>query len=116
MRLDEAERSVQRSIELDPNLAEGYGGLGNVVDFAGQHQRALPLFERAMRLDPQFDIWIQAYGRAQYALERYDDAEATFKRRLIRMPRSDVRPGIGGTENENWLSIPAEYTRMIAAR
>ena len=89
-RLDEAERSVQRAIELDPNLAEGYGGLGNVVDFSGQHQRAIPLFERAMRLDPQFDIWIQAYGRALYALERYDDAEAAFKRRLIRMPRTDV--------------------------
>ena len=29
------------------------------------------------------------YG-AQSALERYDEAEATFKRRLIHMPRSDV--------------------------
>ncbi len=88
--LDDAECAVQRAIELDPNLAEAYGILGNVLDFAGQHERAIKLFEQAMRLDPQFDLWIQAGGRAQFALERFDEAEASFKRRLIRMPHSDV--------------------------
>lgn len=89
-RLDEAEHSILRSIELDPNLSEAYGALGNVSDFRGQHERAITLFERAMLLDPQWDLWIQACGRAQYALQRYANAEASFKRRLIRLPRSDV--------------------------
>jgi len=88
--LDEAERAAQRAIDLDPNLAEAYGCLGNVLDFSGQHERATKRFEQAMQLDPQFDLWIHACGRAQFALERYDEAEASFKRRLIRMPRSDV--------------------------
>lgn len=56
----------------------------------GQHERAIKLFEQAMRLDPQFDLWIQACGRAQFALGRFDEAEALCKRRLIRMPHSDV--------------------------
>jgi len=89
-RLDEAERAVQRAIELDPNMADAYGILGNVLDFSGQHEKAIKRFEQAMQLDPQFDLWIHACGRAQFALERYDQAEASFKRRLIRMPRSDV--------------------------
>lgn len=88
--LDHAEQAAQRAIELDPNRAEAYGCLGNVLDFAGQHENAIRLFEQALRLDPQFDLWIHACGRAQFALERYDEAEASFKRRLIRMPRSDV--------------------------
>lgn len=88
--LDEAERAARRAIELDPNFSQAYGGLGNVMDFSGQHESAIKLFEQAMQLDPEFDLWIHACGRAQFALQRYDEAEASFKRRLIRMPRSDV--------------------------
>jgi adenylate cyclase len=88
--LDESARAVRRAIHLDPNMAQAYGVLGLVLDFDGQHEQAIELFEQAMRLDPQFDMWLQARGRAQFTLERFDEAEATFKRRLIRMPRSDV--------------------------
>jgi hypothetical protein len=35
-------------------------------------------------------VWIHSVGRAQFALGRYEEAEATFKRRLIHMPTSDV--------------------------
>ena len=33
---------------------------------------------------------MHALGRAEFTLERYAEAEATFKRRLIHMPYSDV--------------------------
>ena len=33
---------------------------------------------------------MHAVGRIQFVLGRYDEAEATFKRRLIHMPKSDV--------------------------
>ena len=89
-RQDDAERAARRAIELDPNLAQAHGVLGNILDFSGQHEKAIGLFEQAMRLDPQFDLWMQACGRAQFALERFGEAEASFKRRLIRMPHSDV--------------------------
>ena len=88
--LDDAERAAQRAIELDPNRAEAYGCLGNVLHFSGRHEKAIGLYEQAIRLDPQFDLWIHACGRAQFALEQFEAAEASFKRRLIRMPRSDV--------------------------
>ena len=61
-----------------------------MLHFAGQHEQAIESFERALRLDPQFHLWIHARGRAQFALKRYDEAEASFKRRLIHMPHSDV--------------------------
>jgi adenylate cyclase len=89
-RLDESGQAMRRAIELDPNLSYAYGGLGNVLDFSGEHERAIGQFEQALRLDPAFDLWIHSLGRAQFALERYQEAEASFKRRLIRMPHSDI--------------------------
>ena len=89
-RLDEAEGAARRAIDLDPNLSQAHGSLGNVLHFGGKHEQALKSYEQALRLDPQFDLWMHACGRAQFALERYNEAEATFKRRLIHMPHSDV--------------------------
>jgi adenylate cyclase len=89
-RLDEAERAARRSIELDPNSAHSHGALGNVLHFAGRHDEAIESLELALRLDPHFHVWIHAVGRALFALGRHAEAEATFKRRLIHMPTSDV--------------------------
>jgi adenylate cyclase len=89
-RLDESERAARRAIELDANSAYSRGALGNTLHFAGQHEQAIESLERALRLDPHFNVWMHSVGRAQFALRRYDEAEATFKRRLIHMPTSDV--------------------------
>src|SRR5262249_46484420 len=40
--------------------------------------------------DPAFEVWIHAQGRALFVLERYDEAEVSFRRRLIHQPRSDL--------------------------
>jgi len=88
--LDAAEAAAQRATELDANFASAYGCQGTAVHFKGQYGRAIDLFEQAMRLDPEFDLWLQHCGRSQLALERYAQAETSFKRRLILMPRSDV--------------------------
>ncbi|KPK05233.1 MAG: hypothetical protein AMJ64_12055 [Betaproteobacteria bacterium SG8_39] len=89
-KLDEAERESRRTIELDPNFSEAHGGLGFILHFTGRHQPSIACFEQALRLDPQFHLWLHALGRSQFALQRYAEAEATFKRRLIHMPKSDV--------------------------
>jgi adenylate cyclase len=89
-RLDEAERAARRAIELDPISSESQGSLGNALHYAGQHGPALECFNQALRLDPQFNLWMHAQGRVLFALGRYDEAEASFKRRLIHLPGSDV--------------------------
>ncbi|MFY9317811.1 MAG: adenylate/guanylate cyclase domain-containing protein [Burkholderiales bacterium] len=89
-RLDEAERAARRAIELDANFSQGHGVLGNVLHYSGRHEPSLQSFELALRLDPEMHLWIHACGRVLFILKRYEEAEATFKRRLIHMPRSDV--------------------------
>jgi adenylate cyclase len=89
--LEAAERAAMKSLELDPNLAEGYGVLGRIRDYLGRPQEALEIFERVTRLNPFFpDLLLQFIGHAQFMLQRWDEAEATFKRRLLRRPQSDV--------------------------
>ncbi|MDM0041145.1 adenylate/guanylate cyclase domain-containing protein [Variovorax sp. J22G21] len=89
-RLDEAESAARRSVALDPNSSQSYGTLGVILDFAGRHEEAIESLAKALRLDPQFSLWLHAQGRAQFVIARYAEAEASFKRRLIHMPGSDV--------------------------
>jgi adenylate cyclase len=89
-RPDEAEPAARRALELDPNSAQCHGTLGSVLHFAGQQEQAIESLEQALRLDPQFHVWMHSLGRAQFSVGRYAEAEATFKRRLIHMPSSDI--------------------------
>jgi adenylate cyclase len=89
-RPDEAERHAERAIELDPNSADGYTGLGNVREFQGRSAEAVPLYIRAARLDPQWDMALHFLGRSLLSLERFDEAEAAFKKRLVFAPHSDM--------------------------
>jgi adenylate cyclase len=78
-RLDEAEAAARRAIELEPNLSHAHGSLGEMLHFSGRHAEAIRSYERALRLDPEFSVWMHSLGRAQFSLERYDDAEARFR-------------------------------------
>jgi adenylate cyclase len=88
--LDAARRAAERAIDLDPNLAQGYTALGQVLDFKGDHGRAVEMFQQGFLLDPQFDLLLHYQGRAQMALGLYDQAEANFIRRIIRSPDTDM--------------------------
>ena len=64
---------------------------GSVLHFTGQAtKQAIESLERALRLDPEFNLWMHALGRVLFVLGRYAEAEAMFRRRLIHMPASDV--------------------------
>jgi len=89
-RLDDAEAAARRVVELDPNSSQGHGILGAVLEFGGGHEQALGSLERALQLDPQFHVLMHSLGRVHFALGRYTDAEAMFKRRLIHMPATDI--------------------------
>jgi adenylate cyclase len=89
--LEAAERAAMKSVELDPNFAEGNGVLGRIRDYLGRPEEALEIFERVTRLNPFFpDLLLQFMGHAQFMLQRWNEAEASFNRRLVRSPHSDV--------------------------
>ncbi len=60
-RFDEAVASARRTIELDPNYADGHAQLGNALNRAGRPQEGYRAIQMAMRLNPR-------YGFVYYAI------------------------------------------------
>jgi len=84
--LDLARRNCEHALALDPGLVDGHLARAWVLEQTGSEQDALDEFRKALALDPSNPkalIWqAQLYGR----LDRWPDAEATFRRVLEERP------------------------------
>lgn len=86
----------ERGIEIDPSYARNYVGAGwtwlgqsrygTGLDWNEAHARATPLFDKALRLDPELAEAITAQGVLQTQLTHYDEARALFDRALKLSP------------------------------
>ncbi len=86
-RHDEAIAEARTAINYDPNFADAYVSLGEILSFAGQPEEAVPLIEHAMRLNPRYTPnYLWALGHAHKLLGDYEKAIALFKRVLARNP------------------------------
>jgi adenylate cyclase len=78
---------VEHALALDPNEADTYASLGEIVNFAGKPDETPPLIDKAMRLNPHYPPrYLWCLGHSYYLRRRYDEAIATFKRALARNP------------------------------
>jgi tetratricopeptide (TPR) repeat protein len=62
---DAAAASLVRAVALDPNLAEGWGTLGELHLKQGKTDLALQSIEKARRLSPTVSRWVLAEARAR---------------------------------------------------
>jgi adenylate cyclase len=79
-RLPESRLEWQRAIDLDPNNAPAYGGLGVTLIYLGEPAAAIPLEEKRIRLnpgDPNISIAYWSLGLAHLLLGQ-NDAAADF--------------------------------------
>ena len=70
----------ERAIALDPNNADSYVCMRNVLTFAGRPEDALRMMEQAMRLNPRYppdDLF--RLGWTYYLAGRYAEAIATLQ-------------------------------------
>jgi TolB-like protein/class 3 adenylate cyclase/tetratricopeptide (TPR) repeat protein len=87
---DAAIEAAKRSIETDPNYADGHAGLAFVYSWAGRPEQALDYIYRATRLNPQSSfIYLAIEGHALFQLGRYRDALKAYERVLERNPGFD---------------------------
>ena len=107
---DGALTEARRWIELDPNDADGYLNLADVLVWAGRPDEAMPLIEESMRLNPHYSfITLFGLGHAHWVRGDLDEALSAFKRGIARNP--DFPP------NHAFLSaILAERGEIDAAR
>jgi len=78
-RIEEAERSIARALEIDPLSLIIRANAGTVAYFARRFDRAVELCDRALDLDPTFAVGHQWRGRALEAAQRFEEAVAAFR-------------------------------------
>jgi len=78
---------AQRALILDPNFADGYFRLADILNFAGRPEEAIGLIEKAMRFNPTYPMrYVFTLGHAYHLTGRYEEAIAVCKRALARSP------------------------------
>ena len=77
----------ERAVALDPNGADVYAWYAMSLTFAERPEEAIPLFQKAIRLNPFGPAWyFFNLGSALLITERYEEAVSAFKKALQRSP------------------------------
>ena len=82
---------LERAVTIDPNAAWAWSRLGWVENYSDRPERALPHFERALRLSPLDPMNFNNYvgmGSAHEVAQRYDEAVACYRRALQERPHA----------------------------
>jgi adenylate cyclase len=77
----------ERAVTLDPNGADVYSWYAMSLTFAGRPEEAIPLFQKAIRLNPFGPSWyFLNLGNALRMTERSGEAVSAYKKALQRSP------------------------------
>jgi adenylate cyclase len=79
-RSDDAVLVSKRTVELEPNYADGYATLAISLNYAGYPSEGLKAIKRATKLNPRkpfFYLWTE--GQSNYLLGRYEEAAKLFE-------------------------------------
>jgi len=85
-RVDQAIAEFERAFALDPTSGDAIGFLGNAYWLAGQFEKSLEYFDKAIRLgpnDPNLYVWYQGKARANFGLKDYDQAIEWSRRAMM---------------------------------
>jgi adenylate cyclase len=86
----EAKSEADVALSLNPNSSEALACLGNICTFSGRPSEAIPLIERAMRLDPVYrQQYLHLLGVASLLAGKYENAAVLLRQRILLVPRTD---------------------------
>ena len=86
----EAKSEADIALSLNPNSSEALACLGNICTYSGRPSEAIPLIERAMRLDPLYrQQYLHLLGVASLLAGKYENAAVLLRQRIRLVPRTD---------------------------
>ena len=95
-RIDEAEASLRRVVELKPDDAQALNALGyTLVDRTPRTSEGLALIERAYKLAPDDPFILDSMGWAFYRLGKLEDAETYLRRAMTQRPDAEIAAHLG---------------------
>jgi adenylate cyclase len=90
-----ANSEIDVALTLNPNLSMAYSIRGNLLNITGRPLEAIPMLERAMRLDPAFNSQhLHFLGTAYLLAGKYETAVALFRQRIALTPETDFTRGV----------------------
>ena len=85
-RLDEAARSFDEAVKVEPTLAQGHANLGDILRLQHRFADALAAYTRALELSPRVaQLWLNL-GVCQHRSGAFDAARESFERALALDP------------------------------
>ena len=88
--LNRAKSEAENALSLNPNLAMAYNTLGGIRSYSGQPLEAIPMIERAMRLDPASNHqYVHFLGMAYLLAGKYETAATLLRQRIFLVPETD---------------------------
>jgi TolB-like protein/class 3 adenylate cyclase/rhodanese-related sulfurtransferase len=88
---DDAVLEAEKAVALDKNDATALAGLAEAMIKADRAAEGLDYVEQAMRLDPHHPpSSLITLGAAQFGMERFEEAAATFERAVKRNPDNEL--------------------------
>ncbi len=88
--LDRAKSEVNAALRLNPNFALAYSNLASIHTYSGRPLDAIPVLERAIRLDPAFRPQnLHFLGMAHLLAGKYKTAAALLRERILLVPGTD---------------------------
>ncbi len=86
---DKAIAEGEKAVTLDPGGADAHGWLGITLNFADRPKEAIPLFEKAIRLNPFGPSWYFVnFGNSYRMTGQYEEAIAQYMKALRIAPNS----------------------------
>jgi adenylate cyclase len=80
---------AKRAVELEPNGADSHVFLGMGLRFADRSEEAIPILEKALRLDPYAPAWhLHNLASAYRNVERYEEAAHWAERAVQQNPKN----------------------------
>jgi adenylate cyclase len=111
---DKAIEEGKRALELEPNSAYVLHTYGAILYFAARNEEAIPLFEKAIRLNPKPpNMYRHHYGAALREAERYEEAIAQVKKAIEREPNDILSYSVLASSNS--MAGREEEARAAAA-
>ncbi|HEX4884761.1 MAG TPA: tetratricopeptide repeat protein [Casimicrobiaceae bacterium] len=95
-RIDDAEKSLRRLVELKPGDAQSLNALGyTLVDRTTRLDEGFKLIEQAHKLAPNDPFIMDSMGWAHYRLGRLDEAERYLMRAFAARPDPEIAAHLG---------------------
>ncbi len=86
-----AERVGRKALSLNPDSGQALFTLGEIFCTSGRPEEAVPLLERAIRLEPSTNhLRLQFLGMAHFLLRNFETAALVFRERLHLAPDTDI--------------------------